>query len=544
MHWLALLVPVMAVWCLGACNGCRSTPSSQARAIPPSDAAPTVRLYLVTDLAGALEPCGCTKDQLGGLDHFGAWVASRRSHVPVAFVAASGPLFFMDEKLETERADQDRQKAFTLARVLRGLDFLAFAPGANDWADGSETLAKLASEAGAVPIVANADASAAASVVVRDVVGADGGVLKVGFVGYGQPLPGGSPPANVEDVVRRGVERAKASGANVLIALAAVGRGEAKRIADAIPELTAVVVGSRSSSGDANRRAPEGERVGDVLVVEASNHLQSAAVLDLYVRESVTAGQLVKFADATGLELARRREDLTGRIDDLHVKIAAWERDKSVLDTDLQARRQDLAELEHEREALDAKPPPASGSFFRYAIEEIRDSLGKDPAIDAQLAGYYAAVDEHNRAAFKDRLPPPAGPSQASYIGIEACTKCHEGPRAVWDRTPHARAYATLATQFKEFNLECVGCHVTGYEKPGGSAVVHVDKLTNVQCEVCHGPGSRHALDPGDKSLIVGRPSPSMCLDCHHSPHVEQFDPVAKLAGVLGPGHGMPKLPP
>src|SRR5580704_11477828 len=138
-----------------------------------------------------LEPCGCTKDQLGGLDHFGAWVASRRSHVPVAFVAASGPLFFMDEKLETERADQDRQKAFTLARVLRGLDFLAFAPGANDWADGSETLAKLASEAGAVPIVANADASAAASVVVRDVVGADGGVLKVGFVGYGQPLPGG-----------------------------------------------------------------------------------------------------------------------------------------------------------------------------------------------------------------------------------------------------------------------------------------------------------------------------------------------------------------
>ncbi len=543
MHWLALLVPVIVVWCLGACGGCRSAPSSQARAIPPSDAVPTVRLYLVTDLAGALEPCGCTKDQLGGLDHFGAWVASRRSRVPASFVAASGPLFFMDEKLETERADQDQEKAFTLAHVLRGLDFLAFAPGTNDWAAGPETLAKLASEAGAVPIVASADASAAGSAVVRDVVGADGGVLKVGFVGYGQP-PAGATPANVEDVVRRGVERAKAGGANVLIALAAVGRGEAKRIADAIPELTAVVVGSRSSNGDANLRAPQGERVGDVIVVEASNHLQSAAVLDLYVRESVAPGQLVKFADATGLELARRREDVTSRIDDLHVKIAAWEQDKSVLDADLQARRRDLAELEHEREALDAKPPPAAGSFFRYAIEEIRDSLGKDPAIDAELAGYYAAVDEHNRAAFKDRLPPPAGPTQASYVGVEACSKCHAGPRAVWDRTAHARAYATLSSQFKEFNLECVGCHVTGYEKPGGSAVVHVEKLTNVQCEVCHGPGSRHVLDPGDKSLIVGRPAPSMCLDCHHSPHVEQFDPVAKLADVLGPGHGMPKLPP
>ncbi len=541
-HWLALLMALM-FWCLGACGGCRSTPSSQARAVPPSDAAPTVRLYLITDLAGALEPCGCTKDQLGGLDHFGAWVASTKSRVPVAFVAASGPLFFMDEKLETERADQDREKAFTLARVLRGLDFVAFAPGTNDWADGPETFAKLAAAAGATPMLASADPSAAGSALVRDVVGADGAVLKVGFVGYGQP-PAGAAPDNVEEAVGRSVERAKAGGANVIIALAAVGRGEAKRIADAFPELTAVVIGSRSSNGDANRRAPQGERVGDVLVVEASNHLQSVAVLDLYVREPTAPGRLVKFADATGLELARRREDVTSRIDDLHVKIAAWSRDKSVLDADLQARRHDLAELEHEREALDAKPPPAAGSFFRYAIEEIRDALGNAPAIDAQLASYYAAVNEHNRVTFKDRLPPAAAPTQASYVGVEACTKCHSGPRAVWDRTPHARAYAALSSQFKEFNLECVGCHVTGYEKPGGSAVVHVEKLTNVQCEVCHGPGSRHVLDPGNKSLIVGNPAPSACLECHHPPHVEQFDPLAKLADILGPGHGMPKLPP
>lgn len=537
MRWLALVVPV-AAWWLGACGGCRSTQSSRAAA-PPLDAAPTVRLYLVTDLAGALEPCGCTKDQLGGLDHFGAWVSSTRGRVPAAFVAAAGPLFFMDERLDAERADQDRAKAFTLARVLRGLDFVAFAPGTNDWADGPETFAKLASEAGAVTILADRGLSDSGSIVVREVPGIEGGVLKVGFVGYGQPQPGDAP-ASAEGVVRRGVEQAKARGANVLIALVAVGRGEAKRIADAVPELTAVVVGSRSSNGDANRRAPQGERVGDVLVVEASNHLQSVGVVDFYVRDPVLPGQLVKFADATGLELARRREDVTGRIDELHVKISAWERDKGVLDADLQARRRDLAELEHEREALDVKPPPAAGSFFRFATKEIRESLGKDKTIDSQLASYYAAVDEHNRVEFKDRMPPAVGPAQASYIGVDACSKCHPGPREVWDRTPHARAYATLSSQFKEFNLECVGCHVTGYEKPGGSAVVHVEKLANVQCEVCHGPGSRHALDPGDKSRIVARPSPSACVDCHHPPHVEQFDPVAKLADVLGPGHGMP----
>jgi hypothetical protein len=85
-----------------------------------------------------------------------------------------------------------------------------------------------------------------------------------------------------------------------------------------------------------------------------------------------------------------------------------------------------------------------------------------------------------------------------------------------------------------------VGCHVTGYEQPGGTTVTHVEKLQNVQCEVCHGPGSRHPLDPADKSRIVAKPATDRCLDCHHAPHVEAFDPVAKMKEILGPGHGMP----
>jgi hypothetical protein len=110
----------------------------------------------------------------------------------------------------------------------------------------------------------------------------------------------------------------------------------------------------------------------------------------------------------------------------------------------------------------------------------------------------------------------------------------------VWNKTPHSRAYATLADQFKEFNLECVSCHVTGYEQPAGSTVTHVEKLKDVQCEVCHGPGSKHVASPTDKTLIIGHPEPGRCLDCHHPPHVEQFDPSVKMREILGPGHGMP----
>ncbi len=524
---------------LVACQGCRPSgaPENGAANGGGTDAgSPTVRLYLLTDLAGALEPCGCTKDQLGGLDHLGAWVKREHAGAPRALVAAAGPLFFLDDVLDKERGDQDRIKAETIARVLHELDFAAFAPGTNDWVVGQDGLTKLATASGGTAIGGARELPPPfARQVVRDVGG-----VKVGFVGFGQssPDPGS---VNVEDAVERGAREAKEQGANVLIALAAVGRGEAKRIADAVPDLTAVVVGSAKSRGEGNTTAPEPERIGDVLVVEAANHLQSVAVLDLYVREPVQGGHVIKFADATGLELTRRREDLTKRIDDLRAKIAVWQRDPSIPAGDLEQRKKELAGLEKELASLGRAPAPARGSFFRYALEDVGSSLGKDPSIDAEMASYYRSVDEHNRVLFAGRTPRPHERDEAFYVGMDECTTCHAPAEAVWEGTAHAHAYATLSSQFKEFNLECVGCHVTGYERPGGSTVTHVDKLRNVQCEVCHGPGSKHLLSPLDPGTIVAKPQPDVCLGCHRPPHVEHFDVSAAMRRILGPGHGSPR---
>jgi Cytochrome c554 and c-prime len=126
-------------------------------------------------------------------------------------------------------------------------------------------------------------------------------------------------------------------------------------------------------------------------------------------------------------------------------------------------------------------------------------------------------------------------------VGVDACTDCHDDARKVWDKTTHAHAYPTLQKDFKEYNLDCVSCHVTGYDKPGGSTVTHNEKLQNVQCETCHGPGSLHVKDPGKKGLIVASPKADICVGCHHPPHVEGFDPKEKMPLILGPGHGQPK---
>ena len=173
-------------------------------------------------------------------------------------------------------------------------------------------------------------------------------------------------------------------------------------------------------------------------------------------------------------------------------------------------------------------------------MKEIREALGTDPAVAKELSAYYKKVNEHNRVRFASRFPRRRRRSSRQYVGIEVCDACHEEPRNVWNKTRHAHAYATLADQDKQFNLDCVSCHVTGYEEKGGSTVTHVDLLKDVQCEVCHGPGSLHAKDPKKHKPVVAKPGPDRCLACHHPPHVEGFDAKAKMEEILGPGHGKP----
>jgi hypothetical protein len=70
---------------------------------------------------------------------------------------------------------------------------------------------------------------------------------------------------------------------------------------------------------------------------------------------------------------------------------------------------------------------------------------------------------------------------------------------------------------------------------------MHTDKLRDVQCENCHGPGSLHVADPSKAGTLVASPKADVCVGCHHPPHVEAFDPKEKMKLILGPGHGQPK---
>jgi hypothetical protein len=518
LSWFRRLVSLaLFVSSLGACQGCHPAPQPSG---PQNDGknAPTVRLYVVSDPSGALEPCGCVKDQLGGVDHLAAYVEAERASAPASAFLSAGPFFFMDPTLKEDHKSQDIAKAKTMALSFKQMGLVAFAAGKNDFAAGEGELDHLRAESGASPLP-----------FVREING-----IKLGFVGVSASPPG-APEKSSIDAVKDQLAVVRKEGAKLVIALVAVGRGEAKRIADAVPELTAVVAGSSGAEGDANTESPPGERIGNVIVAQTGNHLTTVAVLDLFVRDGSFT-----FADASGLDDARKRADLSRRIDELHKRIAIWEQDGKVAKADTDARRTDLAKLEAQRVELDHRPAPASGSFFRYTVKEVRDTLGKDIGVTDKMLAYYKQVNEANKVAFADRKPRPAPPGEASYVGTESCSTCHLDPKDVWDKTAHAHAYATLSKQFKEFNLDCVSCHVTGYDLPGGSTVTHVANLENVGCEVCHGAGSKHAGSPKKVKMPIPKPQAEQCLACHHAPHVHEFDAKAKMAEVLGPGHGKP----
>ncbi|MBM4358845.1 MAG: hypothetical protein FJ096_12140 [Deltaproteobacteria bacterium] len=540
-------IAVVAALALGlvASAGCKRDrkPTTDAQAATADDP-PTVRLYLMSDVSGALEPCGCSKDQLGGLDHLAAFVRSQRERAPNSLLLHAGPLLYIDPTLEPARASQDRWKAEAIADGLKSLGLAAFVPGFNDWADGGESLARVAGRSGAKVLAAGLGGERA-SLDVQASALFDVGKTKVGVVGVSAPRDGaGKPPKGVEPpateavvaLVKKEIDSLRARGAQVLVASVALQRGAALRIADAVPELDVLLIGKEVGRGHANTSQPAPELIGSTLVVETANHAQSIAVVDVHLRADDPDPKL---ADAGGVAQAAKVGDLSRRIRELEVRINGWESEGKARQADIAARKADLATLRAERDALTTNQPAPTGSFFRFAVHEVRDGMGKDDAVSARMLSLYKQINEHNKSALADLRPPAPEKNQARFLGVEECSTCHEEERTVWDGTAHAHAYKTLVDGFKEFNLECVGCHVTGYGKAGGSTVTHNAKLQSVQCEECHGPGSLHAKDPEKRGLILRKPDPKSCVEaCHHSPHVEGFDAVAKMNLVLGPGHG------
>jgi YVTN family beta-propeller protein len=133
-------------------------------------------------------------------------------------------------------------------------------------------------------------------------------------------------------------------------------------------------------------------------------------------------------------------------------------------------------------------------------------------------------------------------------VGVMVCASCHRGESmgyvvSKWRLTAHAEAYAILGTDEAleiaaaegvdgdpRLSETCSRCHTTG----GG-----LPPTRGVQCESCHGPGSRHAASAAAGETVnshaVGleRPTRATCKRCHTPGiHGKSFDFEIALARV------------
>jgi len=98
--------------------------------------------------------------------------------------------------------------------------------------------------------------------------------------------------------------------------------------------------------------------------------------------------------------------------------------------------------------------------------------------------------------------------AQAQYIGSGRCRACHLPEAKSWEQTKMARVFEVLkpgvAAEAKKskkldpnkdytHDAACLGCHTTGYGKPGGfESIEKTPNLAGVQCEACHGAGGNY----------------------------------------------------
>jgi len=530
----------LAVTCAAACgNGEQRPPTSQP---PPRPSKATLRLVALTDESGYLEPCGCQTRPLGGIDKAATALAELSADGTPALLVSAGNLFFEAQPqafeaqgqgatasaASAELTQQQTWQAETLADALGKLGLVAAAPGAADALHDPAQLAGLSARGHFQWLGARAGAGAAADPA-RDRLVVERGGLRVGL--FGLLATQDAAASDVARAAQQQVDALRSEGAALVVALLTADGRTARRVAGAVKRLDFLVQGGLGSP-----EVVPPERVGDTTVLRAADDGRGLLVVDLFRAGSGP------FADASPWTQQARAQALQKRGDELRERIAAWARDPATDPALLAEQRAHLAALEAEQKGQRADKG-AAGNAFSARFVELGPEVTSQPAMRAALDAHDARVNDHNRVAFANVAKLPVPPGTPSYTGSARCGDCHEAAFAWWRQHQHGRAYATLQKKNKQYNLSCVGCHVTGYGKPGGAAVVQNEGLVDVGCESCHGPGSLHAEDPDvDDAKNVVRDTPeAVCKTCHTPEHSDAFEYGKYKAKLIVPGHGQPE---
>lgn len=503
----ALKVLGLAVVLLAGCKRAPDSvpPSAAAAANPaPGDSTGAILLFSA-DTRGYLGPCGCSENMRGGIDRAAFQVAeARKGSKPVLYIDG-GDSLFGETTLSDAQVPQEERKAQALAEAMKRMGLTVRATGELDDVRGvpfRQSLGLSELPPGGVKLL-------------------QAGARQVGVVAA----------QDAQQLVQSSAQ-ARKDGADFVVALFHGTVAQAQAVAEQ-PGLEANLILATHTATEFSGEEHKQVRAA-VPVVGLQSKGRELLRVDLSYGPQKGPFGLVKSQDEADREVAA-----------LDQRMTTLNKEINLPDVDPQLKKLKQAKLEEliaRKQKLLTQPveAPTGTNAFSLRFLPLESSLPGEPDVKAVVTAYDRDVGKMNLAWAKEHGQDCPAPKkgEAAFVGNASCQECHAEAFPLWEKSKHSHGWTTLEEKGKQFHLNCVGCHVTGYEKPGG--VCRLDKVAGregVGCESCHGPGSLHAEDPTPKN-IVRNPGRELCVTCHNPENSPHFDFATYLPRILGPGHG------
>ena len=435
---------------------------------------PAAAVVVSGDQLGYLEPCGCAEGQLGGLIRRAVMIDRLRDERkwPLALVDLGG--LVQDPALARGGPEQAKSKFYTALRALGVMKYDAFALSPQDLKVGvDEAFGQFLNlpEGGPKVVTANVTMPGLEAKVVPS-VRTTAGSIKIGITAVVDP------------------DRMKA-----LRDPSAEGLIQVKPIAETLPKVLADL---------------EKDTAAQVLLVQGPPEL-ATALAKAYPGFDLVVGTSPQGADPENdAETHNGGKTLVARV---------GQRGKYASVVGLFPGA--TPPLRYQRVTLSPKFDAAKSAVKTVIEDEFRETLKQQNVVEN--------YPKH------DYVSGVAGAEGATFVGVDACKKCHPNTVEFWSGTGHAKAYESLLKDPKPnviHDAECVSCHTTGFDyNSGWKSADLTSNLKGNQCENCHGPASKHVADPTNKAsrapmhLTTDLADKNrVCLKCHdedNSPHFE-----------------------
>lgn len=482
----------------------------------PKDVKPDAVLILSGQTFGFVQPCGCSRPQMGGLERRANFIASLRDKGWPIAGADLGDVYPDRHPIGPPQLvtpdEQARLKYTATMNALREMGYVAVGVGKTEFNAGlTKVVAEYAQQKERPPFT-----------LAGNVIGRSDGKPVPREAAF--PGPGERPTVGLAEV-------ADVGGVSVGIA-GVVGKDVAEdgRKADPLIDFE------------------DAQTVLKGLVAALAAHPKKPVLNLLLYQDTVEKARAVaKDRPEFQVILCRADDPLPPQFPEIV--------------THADGRKTMLAQVGHKGQyvgVVGAFKKPGGGFDLKYQLVPLGEEYLTPDTAAAEKANralpileeYARQVKARNLIAKVPQVPHPAqiqAPKfNLTYVGDAKCVACHQGEHAKWKTTPHGHALDALEKVAKRpglrnFDAECVVCHTVGFGyRTGYEDEAKTPALRHVGCESCHGPGSGHVSAPKNANLLKLQ-SPWKAAPGDKLPDAATME---KIAGMSAAERGQVPIPP